>query len=118
MNQYHPAENRQVGDIVVQRVQMLPSTNPPTFKYEAWEPSWYTGPHHTVTTINGQTYGAVTSRRPEGHEELVDEKRVQFVREWYNSRQALALKLIGIAFPETSEGMRVNGQIYLQQVIA
>ncbi len=103
----------QVGDKVVKRVNIIGTQ---MYVYSAWERSSYTGNHSSVTTIDGQCYGEVPSRRPTPELEALpamSRERYERVSRYQDRNQSEAYGLIREGFVESSAGQLRSGEIVL-----
>ena len=91
--------------IIVQKYRII-GTN--TVCYSAWEPSSYTGPHHTLTTIDGKVYGQVSTLRipPEIDALPCGWDRSDACARWYADQYERSYAAIVAAHPEAAAGVR------------
>jgi hypothetical protein len=99
--------------IVVQRFRIL-STQ--CVVYRAYERTigGAFGSHQTVTTIDGEWYGTLHSRRDDStyrHLAGGSDERIAAVRAHYNATDAEAYEAILAAFPDAASGKRNDGDI-------
>jgi hypothetical protein len=95
-------ETRQLEHFKVERYRILGTR---TMIYCVWEPSSPMGGHSTITTINGEWYGRVGTRRlPAWMESLksMSDERARIVGEYHEAQYQQAYEIIRNAFPEVS----------------
>lgn len=87
--------------------------------YSVWEPSSFFGPHGTLTTINGETFGRLGTRRdlPEELESLppYSDERWYRVKAWYTDQYEKAYQLILTEYPHLSTGYKDMGEIIVNE---
>lgn len=98
-------------NIKVQRSRIIGTTS---VVLSAWEPSSYTGPHGTVTTIDGQCYGRIGTLRPSHELQALpagSEERSRKVRAHYDAEYQRAYAAIIAVHAEAKHGEPDMGQI-------
>jgi len=87
-------ETRRIGDKVIKKYSVATTD---VIVYEAWEPSHIMGPHATITSIDGEWYGRIGTRRPPSEVERLpagSEERWRAVGKCYDEQYEEGEKLL------------------------
>lgn len=99
------------GGYIVKRYQIIGTD---THVHGVWERMGGMGSHSTITTVNGEWYGRIGTRRlPAWMDALpaMSAERSRIVGEWHDAQYAQAYEMILAAFPELIPTRKSMGEI-------